>query len=71
MENEMMNPTPSEKSSPADQSVVQDSTGASAASQPENEADLSDSIKQEKYRKEYLRQIRLRSCPGCGDDDIV
>lgn len=33
--------------------------------------DLNDAIKQELYRQEYLRQIRLRSCPGCGDDGII
>jgi hypothetical protein len=31
---------------------------------------LNDPIKQEQYRKEYLRQLRLRSCPGCGETEL-
>lgn len=31
---------------------------------------LDDPIKQEQYRQEYLRQLRLRSCPGCGETDL-
>lgn len=31
---------------------------------------LDDPLKQEQYRKEYLRQLRLRSCPGCGETDL-
>jgi len=37
--------------------------------QAEQEA-LNDPIKQEQYRQEYLRQLRLRSCPGCGETDL-
>jgi len=29
-----------------------------------------DPIKQEQSRLEYLRQLRLRSCPGCGEPDL-
>jgi len=29
-----------------------------------------DAIKQEQYRQEYLRQLRLRSCLGCGETDF-
>lgn len=66
----MMNHSPNEEPSETDESVNQDSDGSSTS--PESDGvDLSESIKQEKYRREYLRQIRLRSCPGCGDDDIV
>lgn len=37
--------------------------------QSEQEA-LNDPIKQVQYRQEYLRQLRLRSCPGCGETDL-
>jgi hypothetical protein len=37
--------------------------------QPSQEA-LDDPIKEEQYRQEYLRQLRLRSCPGCGETDL-
>lgn len=30
---------------------------------------LSDAELQEQYRKEYLEQLRRRSCPGCGEGD--
>jgi hypothetical protein len=33
-------------------------------------ADLTDAAKQESYRQEYLRQLRQRACPGCGDDGV-
>lgn len=29
---------------------------------------LSDADLQEKYRKEYLEQLKRRSCPGCGEN---
>lgn len=32
--------------------------------------DLKDPVTQEKYRKEMLRQLRLRQCPGCGEDEL-
>lgn len=31
---------------------------------------LKDPIKQEQYRQEFLRQLRLRSCPGCGESEL-
>ncbi|HBL46216.1 MAG TPA: hypothetical protein DDZ90_22805 [Planctomycetaceae bacterium] len=31
---------------------------------------LDDPTKQEQYRQEYLRQLRLMSCPGCGETDV-
>jgi hypothetical protein len=31
---------------------------------------LADADTQEKYRIEYLRQLRQRSCPGCGETDL-
>lgn len=33
-------------------------------------AQLQDKETQEKYRREYLRQLRQRECPGCGDDGL-
>lgn len=40
------------------------------ATEQQSEQDaLDDPIKQEQYRMEYLRQLRLRSCPGCGESD--
>lgn len=29
---------------------------------------LSDAATQEAYRQEYLKQLRQRFCPGCGED---
>ncbi len=55
-------PTPSED--PKDQKEAIDQLEAS-----EQQA-LDDPIKQEQYRQEYLRQLRLRSCPGCGETDL-
>lgn len=31
---------------------------------------LADANTQERYRVEYLRQLRQRSCPGCGETDL-
>lgn len=31
-------------------------------------AQLEDAELQERYRKEYLDQLRRLSCPGCGED---
>lgn len=31
-------------------------------------AQLEDAELQERYRKEYLAQLRRLSCPGCGED---
>ena len=67
----MANPSPEKTPSDRDESLTQDSDDSLAASHADVDADLSESIKQERYRREYLRQIRLRSCPGCGDDEIV
>jgi hypothetical protein len=67
-----MHPTPEEnKLSQGDESVTGDAGGAPSGPQSETEPDLADSVMQEKYRREYLRQIRQRSCPGCGDDEIL
>lgn len=41
-----------------------------AAEQQSEQDALNDPIKQEQYRQEYLRQLRLRSCPGCGETDL-
>ncbi len=32
---------------------------------------LTDAEMQAAYRREYLRQLRQRSCPGCGEGDEV
>lgn len=34
-------------------------------------AQLADAELQERYRKEYLAQLRRLSCPGCGEDFSV
>ena len=66
-----MHPTPEEnQSSDTEESVTGDIGGAPNSPQSESEPDLADSVMQEKYRREYLRQIQQRSCPGCGDDEI-
>mgnify|MGYP001587150734 CR=1 FL=1 len=67
----MLNPTPDKTPDDRDEISSQDADNAVVASHGDGDADLSESIKQEQYRREYLRQIRLRSCPGCGDDEIV
>ena len=54
-------PTPSED--PKEQKEAEDQLDAS-----EQQA-LDDPIKQEQYRQEYLRQLGLWSCPGCGETD--
>lgn len=59
-------PTPSED--PKEQNETEcrlDATGQEAEQET-----LNDPIKQEQYRQEYLRQLRLRSCPGCGEADL-
>lgn len=33
-------------------------------------ADLEDPEVQARNRREMLRQLRLRQCPGCGEDEI-
>lgn len=38
---------------------------------PSDAAQLADAELQEKYRKEYLAQLRRLSCPGCGEDFTV
>ena len=32
--------------------------------------ELQDPAVQEQYRKEMLRELRLRQCPGCGEDEL-
>ena len=36
----------------------------------EQRAALADSKLQAQYRREHLRQMRARECPGCGDDSL-
>jgi hypothetical protein len=38
---------------------------------PSDAAQLADAELQERYRKEYLAQLRRLSCPGCGEDFSV
>ena len=59
-------PTPNEN--PKEQAETECQLDAKQK-QDEQEA-LNDPIKQAQYRKEYLRQLRLRSCPGCGETDL-
>jgi hypothetical protein len=33
-----------------------------------DDTQLADAELQERYRKEYLAQLRRLSCPGCGED---
>ena len=48
-----------------------DTPPPSVAETPADEAQLADAELQERYRKEYLAQLRRLSCPGCGDDFTV
>lgn len=59
-------PTPSDNPKNQNEPVCRFDTDEQKA---EQEA-LKDPIKQEQYRQEYLRQLRLRSCPGCGETDL-
>jgi hypothetical protein len=43
----------------------------SNAEPPADNAQLADAELQERYRQEYLAQLRRLSCPGCGDDFTV
>ena len=66
-----MNHSPDEQQGSVQDSKDIESECGKKDPQPDTDPILDDSIKQEQYRREYLRQIRLRSCPGCGDDEIV
>lgn len=67
-----MHPTPEEnETSRAEELDTSDAGTAADVSHEQTDPDLADSVMQEEYRREYLRQIRQRSCPGCGDDEIV
>lgn len=35
----------------------------------QQETDLTDAATQERYRAEYLQQLRRLSCPGCGEGE--
>jgi hypothetical protein len=59
-------PTPSEDPKKQDETECR----LDATEKEAEQKDLNDPIKQEQYRQEYLRQLRLRSCPGCGDTDL-
>lgn len=58
-------PTPSEDPKKQDETEC----SPDAADQQVEQEVLDDPIKQEQYRQEYLLQLRLRSCPGCGETD--
>ncbi|WP_442483359.1 hypothetical protein [Aeoliella sp. SH292] len=45
-----------------------DEAPQSIAASQTDAAQLADVELQEKYRKEYLAQLRRRSCPECGED---
>lgn len=60
--------------SPVDSQVPTPNDEPSQSSSPiteRQEADLADASVQEQYREEYLRQLRRRSCPGCGEGDAI
>jgi len=60
-------PTPSEGLKKQDETECR----LDAADQRAEQEVLNDPIKQEQYRQEYLRQLRLRSCPGCGEVGLM
>lgn len=35
----------------------------------QQQSDLTDAVTQERYRAEYLQQLRRQSCPGCGEGE--
>lgn len=35
---------------------------------PQSACQLSDAELQERYRREYMNQLKQMSCPGCGED---
>ncbi len=43
----------------------------SDAQQPTDASPLDDAELQERYRQEYLTQLRRLSCPGCGEDSSI
>lgn len=58
--------TPSED--PKEQNTTECNLDATV--QPAEQQALDDPIKKEQYREAYLRHLRLRSCPGCGETDL-
>jgi hypothetical protein len=46
-------------------------TDANASLDSEKLVYLADPETQEEYRKAFLDQLRLRICPGCGDDGTI
>lgn len=36
----------------------------------QQQMELANAELQQHYHDEYLRQLRLRSCPGCGEEDL-
>ena len=61
-----ISPTPSEDPKKQDETECR----LDADEQQAEQEVIDDPTKQEQYRQEYLRQLRLRSCPGCGETDI-
>jgi len=42
-----------------------------ACQSTEQLADLENPEKQAAYRREYLKQLQRRACPGCGEADSI
>lgn len=55
---------------PSDEAAKPDDTARPAENTPAIDS-LTDAEMQAAYRREYLRQLRQRSCPGCGEGDEV
>jgi len=45
-----------------------DESPAGETPTPSDNAQLEDAELQERYRQEYLAQLRRLACPGCGED---
>jgi hypothetical protein len=55
---------------PNDKADKHDDVARPAENPPESDP-LADAEMQAAYRREYLRQLRQRGCPGCGEGDEV
>lgn len=62
-----MDQSPEYPSISASQSPIEPSPASSPAASPE----LDDADLQAEYRREYLKQLRQRACPGCGETDAI
>jgi hypothetical protein len=59
----------SQSTEPSSQNGEQLSNSACAILTGEEQKSLTDAETQEAYRLEYIRQLRQRSCPGCGEGE--